>query len=200
MPLPLQSPPSGYAYGTPGLGTSPVTLAELERLEQAVAWAPEDAKALALAAEVVKDQTEAIVASWRAVIGRTPHLAYYYFDVSTGQPDEDYKAKVKERFKQWILDVCLRPHDQTWLDYQHEIGLRHTHLKKNQADAVAAPPHIPLRYVLAFTAVVNDTMRPFLAVKGHRAEEVDAMHRAWCKAVLLHVTLWSRPYVSENDW
>ena len=192
--------PQGYDFGSPGIPRSPVTMEELARLEQAVGLSEADFRALKLAGEVVKDQTEAIVASWRAVIGATPHLLYYYFDVASGKPDERYKAQVKERFKQWILDVCLRPYDQTWLDYQHETGLRHTHLKKNQADQVAAPPHIPLRYVLAFTGVVNDTMKPFLAARGHPPDEVEAMHRAWCKAVLLHVTLWSRAYVSESDW
>jgi hypothetical protein len=192
--------PPGYDFGSPSLARSPVTLEELNRLVEAVGLSEADFRALRLAGEVVKDQTEAIVASWRAVIGKTPHLLYYYFDVASGQPDESYKARVKERFRQWILDVCLRPYDQAWLDYQHETGLRHTHLKKNQVDRVSAPPHIPLRYVIAFTGVVNDTMKPFLATHGHRPDEVEAMHRAWCKAVLLHVTLWSRAYVSESDW
>ena len=200
MNAPHHPRPQGYDLGSPGVARSPVTLEELARLEQAVGLSEADFQALKLAGEVVKDQTEAIVASWRAVIGATPHLLSYYFDVGSGKPDERYKAQVKERFKQWILDVCFCPYDQTWLDYQHEIGLRHTHLKKNQVDQVAAPPHIPLRYVLAFTAVVNDTMKPFLATRGHRPDEVEAMHRAWCKAVILHVTLWSRPYVSESDW
>ncbi len=42
-----------------------------------------------------------------------------------GNIDEQYKAKVKERFKQWIMDLCHKPYDQDWLNYQHEIGLRH---------------------------------------------------------------------------
>jgi hypothetical protein len=192
--------PDGYTYGSPEHSRSPVSLEELERLKQAVGLGDDDVRALAMAGAVVREQTEDIVASWRLVIGRTPHLAQYYFDTDTGKADETYKARVKERFKQWILDVCLRPYDQAWLDYQHEIGLRHTHLKKNLVDGVRAPPHIPLRYVLAFTGVVNETIKPFLASRGHPAEQVEAMHRAWCKAVLLHVTMWSRAYVSESDW
>ena len=76
----------------------------------------------------------------------------------------------------------------------------HTHLKKNKTDDANTPPHIPLRYLIAFTAVINETIKPFLANKGNSLEEVEAMHRAWCKAVLLQVALWSRAYVAESDW
>lgn len=102
--------------------------------------------------------------------------------------------------RQGPRSASSNPYDQDWLNYQHEIGLRHTHLKKNKTDEASAPPHIPLRYVIAFTAVINDTMKPFLSKKGNSVEEIEAMHRAWCKAVILHVTLWSRAYVAESDW
>ena len=154
---------------------------------------------LRLAGDVLEDQTDAIIDAWRGVIGKTSHLAYYFTDPH-GNPDENYKAKVKERFKQWVLDVCRRPYDQEWLDYQHEIGVRHTHLKKNATEKAATPPHISLRHLLGFTAVINDTIKPFLTKKGSSPEAVEAMHRAWCKAVILHVTLWSRPYVGESEW
>ena len=40
----------------------------------------------------------------------------------------------------------------------------------------------------------------FLAKKGHTAAEVEAMHMAWTKAVLLQAILWSRPYTKEGDF
>lgn len=43
-------------------------------------------------------------------------------------------------------------------------------------------------------------MKPFLAKKGASAEEVEAMHAAWTKAVLLQAILWSRPYAKEGDF
>jgi len=43
-------------------------------------------------------------------------------------------------------------------------------------------------------------MREFLGKKGHSAEQVDAMHQAWFKAVTLNVALWARPYVRDGDW
>jgi hypothetical protein len=71
------------------------------------------------------------------------------------------------------------------------------HAKKNKTDNVETPQQIPMRYLIAFTAVVNDTIKPFLAKKGHSLGVIEKMHKAWSKAVLLHVTLWTRAYCSE---
>jgi hypothetical protein len=51
-----------------------------------------------------------------------------------------------------------------------------------------------------FNAVINDTIKPFLASKENSVEEVEAMYRVWCKAVMLYVTVWSRAYIAESDW
>jgi hypothetical protein len=188
---------TGYTYGASDLATSPVTMKDLDLLKQTITLDPEDARYLRMAAEVLEDQTDSLVNLWRGVISSMPHLSYYFKDAN-GNINEEYKAKVKERFKQWIIDVCTKPYDQDWLNYQHEIGLRHMLVKKNQTDKVEAPPHIPMRYVIAFTAVVNDTIKPFLAKKGHSLGVIEKMHKAWSKAVLLHVTLWTRAYCSEG--
>jgi hypothetical protein len=190
--------PAGYDYGSPSVPRSPVTADELALLERAVGVTADDDRWLRRAGEHLRGRTADVVGVWREVIAANPHLAGYYASAD-GVVDPAYKARVGARFEQWILDVCLRPRDQAWLDYQHEIGRRHTHLGKNLADGAVAVPHIPLRYLIAFTAVINDRIRPFLAA-GVPPAEADAMHRAWCKAVLLQVTLWSRPYVSEDAW
>jgi hypothetical protein len=190
---------AGYTYGHPSVPPSPVSWQDFVLLKQAAAWTDEDAKYISLAGEILADQTDAIVGSWREVIAAVPHLAAFYCSTD-GVSDLGYKAKVGERFKQWILDVCQRPYDQTWLDYQHEIGLRHTHLGKNRTDGAQAVAHIPMRYMIVFTAVINERLKPFLAASGRGFEEIEAMHRSWCKAVLLHLALWCRPYVSEANW
>lgn len=189
---------AGYDYGANELATSPVTLKELDLLKQTITLDPEDTRYLRMAGEVLEPQTESIVNMWRGVISSMPHLAFY-FKNEAGKTDEEYKARVKERFKQWIMDLCCRPYDQDWLNYQHEIGLRHMHAKKNQTDNADAPPFIPMRYVIAFTGVVNDSIKPFLAKNGHSLGVIEKMHKAWCKAVLLHVTLWTRAYC-DNEW
>jgi len=56
-------------------------------------------------------------------------------------------------------------------------------------DGVHSTPHVPLRDVIAFTAVMNETIKPYLAAKGNSPEEVDKMHRAWCESTQLQMAL-----------
>jgi hypothetical protein len=99
-----------------------------------------------------------------------------------------------------LRDACTRPLDQAWLDYQQEIGLRHSRAKKNRTDHADSLDHIPMRYLLGFTAVVITSSRGHLAAHGASAAEVDRMHAAFTKSVMLHVTLWTRAYVDEANW
>ena len=188
---------AGYDYGR--VAHSPLTLEELEELKKTADFTPEDQRYLALAGETLTPRAEAMVDAWRARIGRQPHLAKWFFRPD-GKADDRYKAAVKARFVQWVIDLCTRPFDQAWLDYQEEIALRHTPEKKNATDRAQTAPIVPLRYVSAFTAVVVTTAKEFLAQSGARPEEVDRMHAAWTKAVLLSVTLWSRPYTKDGWW
>jgi len=171
----------------------------LHQLEATVGWSAEDARTLQRHGELFKDSAEQMVDSWRAVIGAQPHLAKWFFGPD-GKPDDAYKAKLKKRFVQWALDACFQPHDQTWLDYQEEIGLRHTPEKKNQTDGAQTPSLVPLPYLIAFGAVVATTTRKFFVDAGVRDEELHQLEAAWAKAVQLHITLWSRPYVKEGLW
>src|SRR6202020_492203 len=71
---------------------------------------------------------------------------------------------------------------------------------KNLTDHADSLDHIPLRYLLAFTAVVIATSRNYLAAEGASPQQVDRMHAAFTKSVMLHVTAWTRPYVGAADW
>ena len=189
----------GYDSGTGRVSRSPVTLEELAQLKKAAGLNEEDHYYLSLAGEVLAGQAEDMVSAWRARIGANEHLAKW-FQKPDGQPDDRYKAAVKPRFVQWVIDTCTRPYDQAWLDYQEEIGLRHTPEKKNATDHGSAPPLVPLRYVVAFTSVVITTAREFLGNQGHSPERIEHMHAAWTKAVLLSVALWSRPCTKGGLW
>ena len=189
----------GYDYGAADLPRSPVTLANLEELEQTTGFEHEDRHYLAKAGHILAPQAEDIVDTWRARIGEQDHLRKW-FAGPDGNPDENYKSAVKPRFVQWVKDVCLRPYDQAWLDYQEEIGLRHTPEKKNKTDNVQAPRVVPLRYMLAFVAVIVTSIKPFLANSASSPEEVERMHAAWTKAVMLTIALWSRPYTKHELW
>jgi hypothetical protein len=136
---------------------------------------------------------------WYGFVGANPHLLAA-FTGPDGQPNQEYLAAVRRRFGRWILDTARAEFDQAWLDYQHEIGLRHTRIGKNRTDGVQAADHIPLRYVLALLVPITTTLKPFLADGGATPEEVEPMHQAWVKVVLLQVILWSYPYVRDGDF
>jgi hypothetical protein len=190
----------GYSYGTAEVPKSPVSTTELGDLQTSAGFTEEDHRFLRLAGEVLAGQTRQIVEHWRAgIIAGIPNLARHS-RTPEGEPIPEYLAKSNLRFEQWILDTCLRPYDQDWTDYQQEIARRHTSAKKNQVDGVRSTPFVPLRDIIAFVAVMNQTIRPYLASKGHSAEDVEGMHRAWCKSLQLQLALWSRVYDGRNEW
>jgi hypothetical protein len=189
----------GYTYGTAAVERSPVSLQDLELLRTTLLLGDDDLAALRRSGEVLAPQVEEILDVWYGFVGANPHLLAA-FSNAQAQPDQHYLAAVRRRFGQWILDTARATYDQAWLDYQHEIGLRHTRRKKNQTDGADAADHIPLRHVLALLVPITATLRPFLAKGGAAPEEVEAMHAAWVKAVLLQVILWSQPYVRDGDF
>ncbi len=189
----------GYAYGSGEVARSPVSLEELGLLEETVLFSEEDRRYLQMAGDVLEGRLDEVLDVWYGFVGSHPHLLHY-FSGPDGEPVQEYLERVRERFKQWVLDVCRRPHDREWLDYQHEIALRHTREKKNRTDGVDAPEHIPLRYMISFIYPITATMRRFLEGGGRTDEEVEKMHQAWFKAVVLHVTLWSQPYAKEGSF
>ena len=176
-------------------------MADLERLQISTGFTEQDRLALQLAGEVLADQTEAIVRQWRSgIIASIPHLARHS-RTPDGEPIPDYLAKSNLRFQQWIIDTCTKPYDQDWLNYQQEIALRHTAAKKNQTDNVDSTPFVPLNDIVAFVAVMNETIKPYLAAKGHAKEDVEGMHVAWCKSLQLQIALWIGPYMNTiSNW
>jgi hypothetical protein len=190
----------GYGFGTSAVTRSPVTLADLELMKKSVLFGDEDIKYLRLSLDVVQDQVEAILDVWYGFVGSNPHLLASFTGKSDGKPLGDYLGAVRRRFGQWILDTARAEYDQKWLDYQHEIGLRHHRTKKNRTDGAASTGIVPFRDLLLLVFPVTFTLRPFLAKKGHPAEDVEKMYAAWVKSCLLQVTLWSHPYVKDEDF
>jgi hypothetical protein len=189
---------AGYGYGTREMARSPLTLEDLDLLKRTVMFTEEDEGYLRMAGDVLEGQADDILDLWYGFVG--DNLVYYFADAQTGEPNSEYLARVRERFSQWILDTCRRRYDQVWLDYHHEIALRHTSAKKNETDgAYDTPDHIPLRYIIAFVYPITATIKPFLAKGGHDPEEVDKMYNAWFKSVVMQVALWAYPYAKEGE-
>ena len=187
---------NGYNYGE--VGESPVSIADLELLKKTVLFTEEDEKYLKLAGEVLQDQINEVLDLWYGFVGSNEHHVKYFS--KDGKPNMEYLTAVRARFGQWIKDLCNKPYDQTWLNYQHEIALRHHSAKKNKTDKVDAEPIINYRYLVAFIFPITATIKSFLEKKGHNAETVEAMFAAWFKAVTLTVILWTYPYINKNEF
>jgi len=190
----------GYTYGTDAVSRSPVTLADFELMKKSVLFGDDDVQYLRLSHDVLKDQVEAILDVWYGFVASNPHLLKSFTGKSDGKPIGEYLGSVRKRFGQWILDTARAEYHQSWLDYQHEIGLRHHRAKKNQTDGAPSTDIVPFRDLFLLVYPVTFTLKPFLAQKGHSAEEVEKMYAAWLKSCLLQVTLWSYPYVRDGDF
>ncbi len=185
--------------GTPAIARSPVTLEELELLKKTVLLTEDDVRLLRRSRAVLEPQVDEILDTWYGFVGANPHLLAS-FSNAEGEPDARYLARVRARFGQWILDTADARFDQEWLDYQHEVGLRHHRTRKNATDGADASDQVAFRYLVALHSPITITLEPFLAAGDASPEEVRAMHAAWSKAVLLQVILWSRPYVRDGDF
>ncbi len=186
----------GYTYGQAPV--APYTVEDLHRLQAALLWTEEDDRSLRELADILEPQLEELLDLWYGFVGSHPHLVYYF--TSDGEPNAKYLERVRARFRQWVLDVCRRPKDQTWLNYQWEIGRRH-HRYKNQTDQVGGSPlFIHLRYMIAFIFPITYTVRDFIRKKVGDPERVDRLYHSWFKAVVLSVALWSEPWCAKGEW
>lgn len=192
------TPIPGYTYGQKSLARAPYTLQDLESLKKAMLLSDEDLRYLRMSKAILADQTEAILDVWYGFVASTPELVVFFKNKKTGAPDGAYLNAVRKRFAQWILDTADANYDQAWLDYQYEIGLRHTSPKKNKTDKVDSVPSVNFRYLSALTIPITTTLKPFLAKKGASAADVEKMHAAWVKSVLMQSILWSYPYVRDG--
>ena len=190
----------GYALGQSTLARAPYSMADLAALQKSMLFGADDVAALRQSRAILADQTEAILDVWYGFVASTPELVVFFGDTRSGQPDGAYLAAVRRRFALWILDTADAKYDQAWLDWQYEIGLRHNRVKKNKTDGAHGPAQVDFRYLPALTIPITTTLKPFLAKKGASAADVEKMHAAWVKAVLLQAILWSHPYIKDGEF
>lgn len=190
------NPIPGYTYGQ--APQAPYGVDDLLRLQKALLWTEEDDRNLRELGDILEPQLDQLLDLWYGFVGSHPHLVYYF--TSNGEPNAYYLQRVRERFGQWVLDVCRRPKDQTWLNYQWEIGRRH-HTQKNKTDHVSgSPTFIHLRYMIAFIFPITYTVRDFIQKKVSDPARVDKLYTSWFKAVVLSVALWCEPWCRNGEW
>lgn len=191
---------AGYTYGSADLAPSPISLEEFEDMKKSVLFGDEDVVSLRLSHDVLQPQIEDVLDVWYGFVGANPHLLASFSTKVDRAPIPEYLAAVRKRFGLWILDTARAEYDQKWLDYQHEIGLRHHRAKKNKTDGVSSTDIIPFRDLFLLVFPVTFTLKPFLAKKGHASVDVEKMYAAWVKSCLLQMTLWTYPYVKPGDY
>lgn len=188
---------AGYTLGH--APTSPVTSPDLDQLLASALFDDADRTALRRAGALLDDQIEDLLDVWYGFVGSQPHLLAH-FATPDGQPIDDYLARVRGRFGQWVRDTCAAEYGQAWVDYQHEIGRRHARAAKNTTDGADSTAYVPWRHLIALVAPITLTVRPFLAQRATPEDDVEAMMAAWLKAVVIQVALWSMPYVADGQW
>ena len=189
----------GYTYGSKNLATAPYTLEDLELLKATLLLGDDDIKWLRRSKAVLAPHADEILDTWYGFVGSNTHLLYYFHDKS-GEADSEYLNRVRARFIQWVYDTADGVYDQAWLNYQYEIGRRHHRVGKNKTDGATGPKHIHMRYMFALVYPITATLKPFLERGDYDADEVNKMHQAWVKAVLLQAILWSHPYVKRGEF
>ena len=190
---------SGYSFGASSVPISRVSVADLEEIKTTAGFTSEDEVHLRLAGEILGGQATAIVEHWRnQIIARNPNLARHS-RTPEGTLLPQYLQASNRRFEQWVVDTCMRPYDQDWINYQQEIAARHMISKKNVTDHVRSTSHVPFRHIVAFVAVMNQTIRPYLAATGQAGEVVERMHQAWCKSMQIQIALWAKAYADTRE-
>lgn len=182
------------------LSRAPISLADFELMKRTALFGDDDVAALRMSRPILVPQTNEILDVWYGFVGSNDHLLHYFTSRDDGKPIGAYLDGVRVRFGQWIADTAAANYDQSWLDYQFEIGRRHHRVGKNRTDNANAVEHIHFRYLHPLIVPITTTLRPFLEKGGHGAADVDRMQAAWLKSVTLQVTLWCWPYVREGDF
>jgi hypothetical protein len=179
----------------------PVTLPgnEMAELLASALIGDDDRAALRRAGHLLDGQIEDLLDVWYGFVGSQPHLLAH-FSTPAGEPIGDYLGAVRARFGQWVRDVCAADYDASWLAYQLEVGRRHATVGKNRTDGADSTAYVPVRHLVALIAPITLTVRPFLESRASASDDLDAMMAAWLKAVVLHVAVWTQPYVADGQW
>lgn len=185
----------GYTYGDPEMAESPVSMEEFDRLKESVGFTEADKEYLEQAGEFLPNHVDDLFERWRGIFGE---IFMSTFVGPGGEFDEEYFERTHERFVQWVDDTCNRPYDQDWLNYQHEIALRHHRTKKNQIDDVDSVDNVPMRYLVTLIHPVSNIR--FVLERGDFEEEITRIEDAWGKSLALQVALWTYPYTKNGDW
>jgi len=188
----------GYTFGQ--VSRAPISEKDLQLMLDSVLWTKEDEDNRKVLGDIFKKHMKEILDAIVNYVGSREYLLYYFKDKSGTTTITEYVSNSVGRIAQWILDCCYRPLDQKFIDYQYEIGLRHTPLKKGKADNVQTVDLVHARYMVTFIFPFTAALKPFIQKEVEDFVLADKLYHTWFKLVTVCASIYIYPFVKEGWW
>ncbi|CAL1521335.1 protoglobin domain-containing protein [Chitinophaga sp. MM2321] len=164
-----------------------LTLVKLKRM---MLFTYEDEQYLTKAGAVLAPHAEEILDKWHEQLLANNYLAHYF--ISSGTTDPDYMQSLRPHFRGWINQLCERPENRRWSEFEERI-ITQLQSKNVPIDDLSPLSTIYLRYMSTFIFPISEAGRYFLNTAGYTTTETARMHQAWYKAVSFSLLLWTYP-------
>jgi len=200
MAVQYKSEIKGYIYGKPEVPKAKITIQEFQLMLDSVLWTKEDEENRKILGEIIKENMNDILNAIVNYFGSKEYLLYYFKDKTGTTTVSEYVNNTVDRLAQWLLDLCFRPLDENFINYNYLIGLRHTEIEKGKADNVGTIPHIPLRYMVTCVFPITAVLKSFIEKKVDDPVIVDKLYHTWFKLQVITTALFLIPYTKEGWW
>jgi Protoglobin. len=190
----------GYIYGKPEVPKAPLTKKDFELLLDSVLWTKEDEENRELLGEIIKENMKEILDKIVSYFGSKEYLIYYFKDRQAQTTITEYVNNTVDRLAQWLLDICYKPLDENFINYNYLIGIRHTYEGKGKADNVSTVEHIPARYMVTCLFPITVVLKDFIARKVEDPVLTDRLYNTWFKLQVITTALFLIPYTKEGRW
>jgi hypothetical protein len=130
--------------------------------------------------------------------GSRDYLLYYFKDKQGQTTITEYVNNTVDRLAQWLLDICYKPLDEHFINYNYLIGLRHTYEEKGKADKIETIPHIPARYMITCLFPITAVLKNYIAKKVEDPVLTDKLYHTWFKLQVLTTAFFLIPYTKEG--
>src|SRR5262245_66081872 len=100
------------------LETLPISVSDWRELKKSALCSEEDVVYLRLSLDVLEDQIDDLLKTWRVIIFDHPHLRAYDEDPNIGQVDSADAKAVGKRFGRSVIDTARAHYAPARLDYQ----------------------------------------------------------------------------------
>ncbi len=171
---------------------SPPAAEELDLLKQMVLFSADDERALGRVWKVLAGRSDDYLDVLLGLTAAHPRLQRALTGLDGDLPAARLET-ARAGFRRWLATTCARPYDPSW------VARLYAAVGADEAGGWggAAPG---FRYLNLLVYPLTATVRPFLAGGGHDGGDIERMHQAWMKSMILQATLLGRGYVPEERW